>query len=88
MSAEPPLDGEDLWQMKMLNGGYDFAQACKDLHDSNPFEPVALEEIMIYLATELWDRDFSQTEIRKAFQSASEQLVRYAAGEERRGMRG
>ncbi len=72
----------------MVSATNDFAQACKDLHDRNPFEPVVLEEIMILLATELWDRDFSQTEIRQAFQSAIEQLAPYAAGEDRRGMRG
>jgi hypothetical protein len=35
------------------------------------------------LMTELWDRNFSQTEIRAA-RSAIEDMPRYAAGEERR----
>ncbi len=87
MSAEPP-DADDLWQMTMLNGSYDFAQVCKDLHDSNRYDQPALENIMCAFATELWDRDFSQTEIREAFQSAVHELARYAAGEERRGIRG
>nr|WP_250814276.1 hypothetical protein [Neorhizobium tomejilense] len=36
------------------------------------------------LMTELWDRNFSQEEIRTAFQAALDDMPRYAAGEERR----
>ena len=39
---------------------------------------------MIYLMTELWDRGFSQTEIREAFEAALVDLPRYAEGIERR----
>jgi hypothetical protein len=34
--------------------------------------------------TELWDRNFSQTEIRTAFEEAIIDMPRYTAGEERR----
>lgn len=36
------------------------------------------------LMTELWDKGFSQTEIRQAFNAAVTDMPRYAAGEERR----
>lgn len=36
------------------------------------------------LMTELWDRSFSQSEIRAAFTAALEDMNRYAAGQERR----
>jgi hypothetical protein len=38
------------------------------------------------LVTELWDRDFSITEIRKAFLEAVEALPRYAAGYDSRSL--
>jgi hypothetical protein len=34
------------------------------------------------LMTELWDRSFSQSEIRAAFEAALADMNRYAAGEE------
>jgi hypothetical protein len=40
--------------------------------------------LMNYLMTELWDHDFSQTEIRTAFLDALADMDRYAAGQERR----
>lgn len=36
------------------------------------------------LMTELWDKGFSQTEIREAFTAAITDMARYATGEERR----
>jgi len=36
--------------------------------------------------TELWDRNFSQSEIRTAFEVAISDMPRYAAGEERRSL--
>jgi hypothetical protein len=36
------------------------------------------------LMTELWDRNFSQSEIQAAFQEAIKDMPRYAAGNERR----
>ena len=39
---------------------------------------------MNYLMTELWDHDFSQTEIRDAFTGALADIDRYADGQERR----
>jgi hypothetical protein len=81
-SDEPP------WESGYLDDGYNFAKRCAIYRDGNPYEQPALEAIMIYLATELWDRGFSQTEIKSAFQAAVKCLVPYAAGEERRGQKG
>ena len=41
-----------------------------------------LEQAINTLATELWDRGFSLTEIRQAFEAAAADLPRYAAGQE------
>lgn len=75
----------DAWQGRLLSTGYDFAEHCAQLRDTNPFDEPALEAVAVYLATELWDRRFSQSEIKSAFETAVAQLKRYAAGEERRG---
>jgi hypothetical protein len=64
---------------------YNFAQHCAELRDSNTYDKPILEVIMPYLMTELWDRGFSQSEIRTAFERAVAEMPRYAAGEQRRG---
>jgi hypothetical protein len=43
-----------------------------------------LDFIINCFVTELWDRNFSQSEIRTAFEGAVLDMPRYAAGEERR----
>jgi hypothetical protein len=73
------------WEASCAFAAQDFAERCASLRDSNPYETSALEYIVVYLASEFWDRNFSQTEIRNAFAEASAQMTRYCAGEERRG---
>lgn len=80
-------DPGDTWQNRFLSVTSDFGAHCAELRDSNPFAPPALEIIMAFLATELWDRGFSQSEIKAAFEVASSELVGYGAGEDRRGDR-
>lgn len=76
---------EEPWEGRCYAAAHDFAVQCATLRDSNPYEPSALECVIIDLATELWDRGFSQTEIRRAFGIATgETLTRYGAGEDRR----
>ena len=82
-----PFDPEALWSSGYMNVTYEFAAQCAKFRDTNPCERPALEEIMAFLMTELWDRSFSQSEIRSAFQRALEEMPGYAAGEERRGDR-
>jgi hypothetical protein len=55
-----------------------FALRCAEIStkSGHPADPLRL--------TELWDRNFSQTEIRAAFEDAISDLPRYAAGQERR----
>jgi|GEM_PF-2535730 len=77
----------DEWQERQLSVTSDFAEHCAQLHDTNPFDQEALEAIAVFLATELWDRRFSQSEIKSAFETAVTRLVGYAAGEERWGDR-
>jgi hypothetical protein len=79
-------DESDLWQMQHRKLVQDFAEAVSLMHESNPWpEFPLLPNAMDYLMTEFWDRCFSQTEIREAFELALRNLPRYAAGEEVRG---
>jgi hypothetical protein len=79
--------GDDPWEGHRSLAAHNFGVECAKLRDSNPYNLPALTEIMTELATELWDRGVSQTEIRSAFQTGAELLNRYCAGEERRGDR-
>jgi hypothetical protein len=75
---------EEAWQLAHMNAAHDFAAACAKLHESHPGDDLpALEIVMTTLATELWDRDFSQTEIRQAFEEALAALPAYAVYERR-----
>jgi len=80
-------DKEIPWEGRCLDEADKFASACAKLRDSNPYDRPALNTVIVDLVAELWDRFFSQTEIRTAFESALSGLPRYAAGEERRGDR-
>lgn len=55
------------------------------LTSQNPHKLTApLDFIINCFMTELSDRNFSQTEIRTAFEDAIKDMPRYASGEERR----
>ena len=74
---------EDQWQGELFAAPARLATSLKELHLSNPWpEHVALEHAMNTLATELWDRGFRLSEVRKAFEDAVADLPRYAAGQE------
>ena len=69
------------------DAAYEFALQCAILVTQNPYRhhvPAPLEYIVNSLMTELWDRNFSQGDIRAAFEAAIKDMPRYAAGEERR----
>ena len=67
------------------DAAYDFGLRCAVLATENLNNvPAPLNGIINDLMTELWDRNFSQSEIRAAFLDAVKDLPRYAAGEERR----
>ena len=69
--------------MRLDEASYSFGMALRELHDSNPWpELPVLRQAINTLATELWDRYFSLTEIRRAFEEAAADLPRYAAGKE------
>ena len=68
-----------------IAAAYDFGEQCANFRDRNGYpDIVPLETITNHLMTELWDRGFSQIEIRAAFEKALLDMNRYAAGEERR----
>ena len=73
------------WEGQCLKAADDFASKCTELYSSNPYSEVPLESIINTLMTELWDRGFSQSEIRSAFEKAVADMNRYAAGKDRRG---
>jgi hypothetical protein len=57
--------------------------ALRELNDANPWpENPVLRQAINTVATELWDRRFSVTEIKEALEAAAADLPRYAAGEE------
>ena len=76
---------ESPWEGRCADAAYQFALRCAELVTENPYNSTApLIGIINSLMTELWDRNFSQTEIRAAFEEALKDMPRYAAGEERR----
>ncbi|KDP93608.1 hypothetical protein ER13_17745 [Brevundimonas sp. EAKA] len=83
MTETPDL--RDAWQIRLQDVIWKFGEDLSDLHRANPWpdSPLLLQAIN-YLMTELWDKGFSQSEIREAFNAAVADMPRYAAGEERR----
>ncbi|WP_296742620.1 hypothetical protein [Mesorhizobium sp.] len=80
-----PNDPKDAWQLRATAAIQNFGAALRELHDSNPWPDQPLLPLaMNYLMTELWDHQFSQTEIREAFEAAVADMPRYAGGDETR----
>ncbi len=78
-------DPDDRWQDEWMEAVYRIAETFKEKHQSNPWPHIpVLPEAMKYLMTELWDRGFSQTEIREAFETAILDMPTYTADQERR----
>lgn len=85
MTVDEPLDPHTIWNGQRSNVAYELGQACVELRACKPAAEIdVLSEIMVCAVTELWDANFSQTEIRRAFNDALVALPRYAAGNERR----
>ena len=75
----------DRWRLKCIEEIHRFSIVLAQLQRENPSpENGVLGEAMNFLATELWDRGFSLSEIRSAMSDAAADVSRYAAGEERR----
>src|SRR3569832_2169206 len=73
------------WEARCADVAYEFALSCARLVSENPYQHAApLNGIISNLMTELWDRNFSQSEIRTAFELAIKAMLRYSAGDERR----
>jgi hypothetical protein len=78
-------DDDEPWELKVDKVSQEFGLRCAELYSSNPYAEQRLVRAMDTLVTELWDRGFSQTEIRNALVQADAQLLKYAAGEEQNG---
>lgn len=87
MPTEPrdDLTEEEQCLFGAYNIAADLAASCRRLRDMGVSVSAAgLEQIVNTLMTELWDQGFSQTEVRRAFMAALDDMNRYAAGSERR----
>jgi hypothetical protein len=83
MSKDQEQAANDAWQTAFHEAAYRFSVALKELHETNPWqETEVLGPAINLLATELWDRCFSLTEITSALSDAAADLPRYTAGEE------
>ena len=75
MTVDEELDPETLWLTHSSNLAYGLAQHCVDYSDW-PRSLARMNSSVNTLMTELWDRGFSQGEIRTAFTEAlAEELV-------------
>jgi hypothetical protein len=83
--SEEELDPYTTWIVRCHNIARELGEQCAKLRSIRP-EPHEreLQHVMVSLMTELWDRDYSQTEIRAAYLAALEHMPRYAAGSESR----
>lgn len=87
MNADPtrPLSETEKVYFRAHKAAFDFGNECARFRDNyKEKDVVPLESIINTLMTELWDKCFSQSEIRFAFESALADMNRYAAGHERR----
>jgi hypothetical protein len=83
MTDQPDQAARDEWQTQLYEAAHRFSVSMRELNDTNPWpENPVLAQAINTMATELWDRCFSVTEIRAALDSAAADLPRYAAGEE------
>ena len=84
--AQPDQIAKDQWQTDLYEAVYRLSVSLRELHETNPWpeDHSVLSQAINTLATELWDRCFSVTEIRTAFEEAASDLPRYAAGQETR----
>lgn len=85
MMDDDELDPHTRWVVRTQNIGHAFAAECAKLRETRPAaDEDELQHAIQNLMTELWDRNFSQTQIRSAFQAALDELPGYAAGHESR----
>ena len=83
MTNQPDQTASDEWQTRLYQAAYHFSTELRELNDTNPWpENPLLAQAINTLATELWDRCFSLTEITTALKHAADDLSRYAAGHE------
>jgi hypothetical protein len=86
IADQPNQAAKDQWQTSLYEAIYRFSVSLRELHETNPWpgdHPV-LGQAINTLGTELWDRCFSLSEIRTAFEEAAADLPRYAGARELR----
>ena len=58
------------WEGRLVRVAGQFGTECAELRDTNPYAATEyqtpLENVINYMATELWDQNFSVTEIKLA----------------------
>jgi len=75
-------DDQSDWHSITIKAAYEFAKTCREQSKANSGR--VLDLAINTLMTELWDRCYSQTEIRTAFEKAIADMPRYTAGQETR----
>lgn len=80
---DPNAARNDEWQSKWPDAVSQLAATLTELEQANPWpDQPLLPQAVNYLMTELWDRGFTQTQIRQAFGDAVADMPRYAADDE------
>jgi hypothetical protein len=72
------------WEGQCTDAAYEFGSRCANLVAQNPHKMDApLDFLVNAFMTELWDRNFGQSEIRAAFEGAVRGIPHYADAERR-----
>jgi|GEM_PF-2445359 len=83
--SDDDLDPVTIAHSRVLTATRDFADACVGFSAGKPDQaPLALEQVMVSLMTELWDHGFTQSQIKTAFEAALADMPRYTRGFETR----
>jgi hypothetical protein len=70
--------GDVPWEGQCADAAYEFGLRCANLVAQNPYHVATpLSRIVNGFMTELWDRNFSQSEIRTAFGEAIRDMLRW-----------
>lgn len=83
MTNDNEQAAHDEWQTALYEASRSYSVTLQELSKTNPWPDVpVLAQALNTLATELWDRCFSVSNIKTAFSDSALDLPRYAAGDE------
>jgi hypothetical protein len=83
MTNDNEQAAHDEWQTALYEASRSYSATLQELSKTNPWPDIpVLAQALNTLATELWDRCFSVSDITTAFSDSALNLPRYAAGDE------